>query len=515
MEEHEHDAAYKPAAAALDISPEEFRNLGYRVVDHIADFLSSLPNRAVASDEPARVIRRLIEIPFPEQGTSAKELLEHAIQLLANHSTFNSHPRFWGYITGAPAPIGALGDLIASALNPNLGKWILSPMGTEIEGQTVRWIAQMLGYSPECGGLLVSGGSAANFIGVLTAMRAKANWNIRVSGIAANKAERLRLYTSCETHLWVQKAADLFGLGTDAIRWIRTDDAFRLDPEALRQSINDDIRNGDRPFLVIGTAGTTATGAVDPLKAMAAISREYGCWFHVDGAYGGFAAILPSAHPDLRAIAEADSIAVDPHKWLYAPLEAGCALVRNANLLRDTFSYRPQYYHLVEDPLDNAINYFEYGLQNARGFRALKVWLCLRQAGLEGYRRMIGDNIASARALYDLVKRYEELEALTSSLSVTTFRYVPHDLKGSNEAEPYLNQLNSELLTRLQRSGKVFLSNAVVRGKFALRTCIVNFRTSLEDIKILPDLVMDMGRHLDADFRPSNLPIASVPKVSD
>jgi aromatic-L-amino-acid decarboxylase len=487
--------------APLELNPEEFRELGYRVIDRITEFLKSLPSMPVAPTESATSIRELISLPFPNEGQPARPLLEHAFDLLVGHSTFNSHPRFWGYITGSPAPIGALGDLIAAALNPNLGKWILSPMGTEIEGQTVRWIAQMLGYPTDCGGLLVSGGSMANFVGFLAARKAKAPWPVRVAGAVDAMQGRLRVYTSAETHLWVQKAADMFGLGTDSIRWISTDEQFRMDPVALRKCIEKDLRDGDLPFLVVGTAGSVSTGAVDPLPELAVLCKEYGLWFHVDGAYGGFAAILPDASADLKGLAEADSVAVDPHKWLFAPLEVGCALVRDPKALHDTFSYRPQYYHIVEDPAEQAINYYEYGPQNARGFRALKVWLCLRQAGREGYEKMIGENIRLAESLHALVNERAELEALTNSLSITTFRYVPQDLKGSADAEPYLNRLNSELLTNLQSGGEVFLSNAMLGGKFALRTCIVNFRTSIEDIRALPELVVREGARIDATLR--------------
>jgi aromatic-L-amino-acid/L-tryptophan decarboxylase len=501
MEARRTSVEHHSKRAPLEIDSEEFRELGCDVVNKIAEFLRSLPARSVAPDETATSLRKLISPDLPQHGEPPCPLLEHALDLLIEHSTFNSHPRFWGYITGSPAPIGALADLIASALNPNLGKWMLSPMGTEIERQTVRWIAEMLGYPASCGGLLVSGGSMANFVGFLAARKAKAPWPVRVSGSANPQGRYLRLYTSAETHVWVQKAADLFGLGTDSIRWVSTDQHFRMDPIALRKCIEEDLRAGDLPFLVIGTAGSVGTGAVDPLGKLAAISREYGLWFHVDGAYGGFAAILSDAPSDLRGLREADSLAVDPHKWLYAPLEAGCALVRDPKLLHDTFSYRPQYYHLVEDPDDDAINYFEYGPQNARAFRALKVWLCLRQAGVDGYRKMIAQNIQLAKQVYELASNNPNLEALTCSLSIATFRYVPRDLRNRENAEQYLNQLNSELLTILQRGGKVFISNAMVRGKFALRACIVNFRTSSADVEFLTELVAATGSALDTRLR--------------
>jgi aromatic-L-amino-acid/L-tryptophan decarboxylase len=271
-----------------------------------------------------------------------------------------------------------------------------------------------------------------------------------------------------------------------------------MDVAALREQIVQDTEAGDKPFMVVGTAGTVSTGAIDPLPELAAICREFDLWFHVDGAYGGLAAVLPNAPAALTALHEADSLAVDPHKWLYAPLEAGCALVRNPERLRDAFAYHPPYYHFGVE----AINYFDLGPQNSRGFRALKVWLALQQVGRDGYVQMISDDIGLARVLFEEIARYPELEALTHSLSITTFRYVPADFNsGDDEAAKYLDKLNLEVLTRLQNSGKVYLSNAVVHGRFALRACIVNFRTSLADVQALLPLVVATGKELDANMR--------------
>jgi aromatic-L-amino-acid decarboxylase len=348
----------------------------------------------------------------------------------------------------------------------------------------------------------------ANFVCFLAARKAKAGWDVRTCGMSAENSRRLLVYTSSETHTWVQKAADMFGLGTDSIRWIPVDEELRMDTTVLRKQIQEDSEAGHLPFLVIGTAGTVSTGAVDPLPELAAISREYGLWFHVDGAYGAMAAILlddkeSMVSPELRGIREADSVAVDPHKWLYAPLEAGCALVRTPELLRDAFSYHPPYYNFDEDATAT-INYYEYGPQNSRGFRALKVWLALRQAGREGYAGMISDDMHLARELYRVVEAQPELQVFTQSLSITTFRYIPPDLMpGSQEVERYLDVLNTELLTRLQKSGEAFVSNAVIGGAFVLRACIVNFRTSLEDIEALPGIVIRIGREVDAAIRPA------------
>jgi aromatic-L-amino-acid/L-tryptophan decarboxylase len=485
----------------LAMSSGEFRLLGHQMVDRVSDFLDSLPGRPVTTGESPQQIRQALDAgrTLPKEGSDPAKLIGHAADLLFEHSLFNGHPRFWGYITSSAAPIGALAELLAAVVNPNVGAWPLSPMASEIEAQTIRWVAELLNYSPDCGGLFVSGGNMANIVCFLAARQAKAGWDVRQKGVSQGG---LRVYCSNETHTWVQKAADICGLGTAAIRWVPTDDEQRISLPALREQIAIDIESGDKPFMVVGTAGSVSTGAIDPLPEMAAICRELDLWFHVDGAYGGFAAMLPDAPAALAGLGEADSVAVDPHKWLYAPLEAGCALVRNPERLREAFAYHPPYYHFGVE----AINYFDVGPQNSRGFRALKVWLALQQVGREGYVRLLSQDIHLAQELFRRVVLHPELEAFTNSLSVTTFRYRPTGLRsGDEKVEPYLNQLNRELLTHLQESGEMYVSNAVIRGAFALRACIVNFRSSLADVDALPVAVVRMGRELDFSLRPEGL----------
>ena len=492
--------ALRHRKAPLKMLPAEFREIGHRLVDQIADRLARVPDGLVVPDEsPAEVKRSLGgDRPLPTAGTAAGRLVTEAADLLFDHSLFNGHPRFFGYITSSPSPIGMFGDFLAAAVNQNVGAWRLSPMATEIEGQTVRWIADLIGYPTDCGGLLVSGGNMANFVAFVTARAAKAPWDVRRQG-ASHDGRRLLAYASTETHTWIQKAADMFGLGTDAIRWIATDEEQRIDPSALRRQIADDLKLGHLPFFVVGTAGTVGTGVCDPLPELAAICREHALWFHVDGAYGALAAQAPGAPASLRALADADSVAVDPHKWLYAPLEAGCVLVRDAERLRAAFAYHPSYYHFGE-----LVNFIDYGPQNSRGFRALKVWLSLQQVGRSGYLQMIGDDILLSAHLHQLLADHPEFEAVTQNLSITTFRYVPPDLRlqlGSEQAETYLNQLNQDLLTAVEKSGEAYLSNAVVNGTFLLRACIVNFHTSLSDIEAMPLLVARLGREADRALR--------------
>jgi glutamate/tyrosine decarboxylase-like PLP-dependent enzyme len=313
------------------------------------------------------------------------------------------------------------------------------------------------------------------------------------------------VYATGETHTWIQKAVDLFGLGTDSLRTIPVRSDGRADVDALPQMIEEDRGDGDHPFLLIGTGGTVSTGAIDPIRDMIALARENDLWMHVDGAYGAPAASLPDADPDLKALAAADSVAVDPHKWLYAPLEAGCALVRDPEALTDAFSYRPPYYHFESDD-EPETNFYEYGLQNSRGFRALKVWLSLRQVGRNGFVRMIDDDIRLTREIYRVFDAHPEGEAVTLGLSIATFRYVPEDLQpGNAKVEEYLDTLNEELLTRMKRTGEAFLSNAIVDGRFLLRSCIVNFRTTLADVEALPEIVVRHGREADRELRPERL----------
>ena len=492
-------------SAPLDLAPEEFRRLGHELVDEIAGFLASLPHRPVTSATSPEDLRALLpQGGLPENGAAPDRLLQDVAQLLFDRSLLNGHPRFFGYITSSPAPIGALADLLAASVNPNVGAWSLSPIATEIEEQTVAWIAELLGFPASCGGLLVSGGNMANLVCLLAARNARLPGDVRSEGMFAARGRSARIYASSEAHTWLQKAADLAGFGTDSISWIPTDRDLRMDVNALRNRLREDDEAGTFPLALVATAGTVSTGAIDPLPELAALARERAMWLHVDAAYGGFAAAVPDAPSDLRALREADSVAVDPHKWLYAPLEAGCALVRERTLLRQTFSHHPPYYRFGEEEDGGPLNYLEYGPQNSRGFRALKVWLSLRQAGRSGYVRMIADDIALARDLFRLAEADPELEAWTTSLSITTFRYRPSDLVGA-AADAYLDELNAALLDRLQSGGEAFVSNAVVEGRLLLRACVVNFRTTSADLEALVAMVKRIGGELDTAMRSRDL----------
>lgn len=488
--------------SAIEMNKEEFKQMGYKLIDSIADFINNIDQKPVTTGETPEQIQNILgTASLPEHGTNASALLERATELMMNHSLLNGHPKFMGYITASAAPIGALADLLAATVNPNVGANILSPMATAIEKQTVRWLAEFIGVSPSYGGVLVSGGNMANFTAFLAASTAKAPKNLKQDGLAKAGADMV-LYCPKTTHTWIEKAAVLFGHGMNAIRWIATDEANKMNNDVLVETIEADLKNGKKPFLVVGTAGDVSTGVVDDLKGIAAICKKYDLWFHIDGAYGIPAAVIPEQKKLFAGIEDADSIALDPHKWLYSPLEAGCTLVKDPNHLIDTYSSHPVYYNFGNNDEALTQNFYEYGLQNSRGFRALKVWMMLQQVGRSGYVKMIDDDIQLSKLLFDLADQHPELEAVTQNLSITTLRYVPLNFENYSEVTAtYLNKLNEALLNDLQQGGEVFLSNAVIGNKYCLRGCIVNFRTSKKDIEEIIEIVVKEGRKVQAKMK--------------
>ncbi len=484
------------------MSGAEFRSIGHALVDEIADFFDTLPERGLTRDaSPDEIRRRLGTGELPETGTDADELFAEVAPLLFDYSLHNGHPKFLGYITSSAAPLGALADFLAAAVNANVGKWDLAPIASEIEAQTVRWLADLIRYEPDCSGLMVSGGNMANIVGFIAGRTAKAPWDIRAAGNYADP-RRMTAYVSAETHTWVEKAADICGLGADGIRWIETDADGRLRVDRLVEAVRRDRDDGRLPFLVVATAGSVSTGVVDPVRDIADVCREERLWLHADGAYGAPAAVVPEVPEDLRSLRLADSVALDPHKWLYCPLEAACVMTRDPAALRNAFAFYPSYY-LLDDAQAEGTNYYQLGMQNSRGFRALKVWMALRAAGRAGFRESIRDDIGLAERLFALVDAHGEFEAHSVHLSITTFRYVPADLAGDETAATaaYLDRLNRAILADIQGGGDLYLSNAVVDGCYLLRACIVNFRTTSSDIDALPGAVAQIGRRLDARLR--------------
>jgi aromatic-L-amino-acid/L-tryptophan decarboxylase len=352
---------------------------------------------------------------------------------------------------------------------------------------------------------MTSGGAMANFIALKTARDRRAGWDVRAQGVHGR--EPLVLYASDEVHVVTDRAADMLGLGTDAVRKILVDEGFAMDAGALREAIQADLENGGvRPFAVVASAGTVATGAVDSLDAVADICREHGLWMHVDAAYGGPALLAPDLRPLFSGIELADSIAFDPHKWLYVPHSAGCLVVREASNLEESFITHPAYTIEDKERTGHGTDLGSMGPQFSRGFQALKVWVSLLAHGRNAYARRISHDAELARYMAARVEERSEFElALPVTLSICCFRYVPPDLARSAESEPYLNELNERLMTAIQLDGRAYISNAVLRDRFVLRACIVNFRTEASDIDATLDVAAELGAELDAELRPATL----------
>ncbi len=490
---------------SLNMPASEFNHAGHILVDEITSFLEDLPNKKVTTGaKPIDIQKVLGNNSLPESGEDTVTIINETTRLLIDHSLFNGHPKFWGYITSSAAPIGALADLLAASVNANVGAFALSPMATEIEKQTIQWMAELIGYNKDCGGLFVSGGNMANFLGFLAGRRNKIDGDIRKNGLPEitidpsqnptgyKEKRRYTIYCAKGTHTWIHKATDLFGHGTDSIRWVDCLPDQQMNISHLKQIIKEDKQFGHKPFLVIGNAGSVSTGVIDPLNEIAAFCKSENLWFHIDGAYGAPAACLPEFAENFKGLSLADSIALDPHKWLYSPLEVGCILVRDPRHLHDAFSFTPEYYNFGGNGEDAPVNFHEYGMQNSRGFRALKVWMSLKQVGRNGLAGMIRKDIHLAKSLFEFIEQTEHLEAISHNLSIATFRYVP----SANETDESLNELNEKLLNRLQAGGEVFLSNAIVNGKYCLRVCIVNFRTNYSDLESLVKIVLREGENI-------------------
>jgi aromatic-L-amino-acid decarboxylase len=500
----------RDARDAVGIDADQFRAIGHELVDRLGDFFRSMHEGPVYTATSDDALRRMLgQRPLPANGTDAESIVAHAAELCLEHSVLVGHGRFWGYVHGAASPLGALAELLAAALNSPVTSSRTGPMSSAIEEQAVRWLAELVGFPAGGGGLFLSGGSMANFVALRAALHAQVSWDVRELGMSHPRSAAIRVYATRETHSSITKALALLGLGTRALVEIATDAAGRMDPNQLARRVTLDRDQGLEPLVVVGTAGTTSTGAVDPLPAIAAVCREQRLWLHVDGAYGAPACLSPHAPPDIFGMREADSLVIDAHKWLYMPLEAGCVLVRNPRLLYDAFCFQSPYYSLSGasspgDPerADQPLPFRDQGPQTSRGFRALKVWLALQHLGRAGYAARITEDIELARHLHALIARHPDLEACSQGLSITTFRYVPAELAANaGEHRAYLDDLNRELLTRLQDSGAAYPSHTTVRGAYVLRVCIVNFNTTLADIELLPALVADLGARIHAERR--------------
>jgi aromatic-L-amino-acid/L-tryptophan decarboxylase len=471
----------------------ELRALGHRMVDDMMDYLESVRERPVWRPVPPAT-RAALDEPTPHGPTDPAEVYRQFREHILPYPNGNIHPRFWGWVMGTGTPLAMLADMLASGMNPHLAGYDQSP--TLVERQVIRWMAELLRFPAESSGLLVSGGSVANLLGLAVARNVGAGFDVRAEGLQRPDTPRLLVYGSSETHSWSRKACELLGLGDSALRRIPVDGQYRVDVSALRAEIARDLDAGHRPICAIGNAGTVNTGATDDLRALAALCREHGLWFHVDGAFGALAALAPSLRGEVAGMEEADSIAVDLHKWGYLPFEVGLALVRHPDAHRATFTTSSSYLDATpRGPVAGGFPFADLGVQLSRGFRALKVWMSLKAHGADAWGRLVEQNVAQARHLRDRVLAEPRLELLAPApLNVVCFRYLAPGL-----AAAALDAVNGEILLRVQERGIAVPSSTVLGGRFALRVAITNHRSRLEDFDLFLDSVLAIGAELTAD----------------
>lgn len=464
--------------SSLETSPEQFGHLVERITELAAEYLRTLDSRPISPATTGDESLRLFDSPLPEHGIGERALDDLTAVI---NSSRAQNARFFGYVLGSGEPVSAAADLLTSVLNQNVTAWRSGPSAVMIEKTVVRWLAEAIG----CAGFrghLTGGGSSANLMGLAMAREAIAPAN--ESGIRATSV----VYASEEIHMSIPKSIALLGIGRDNLRLIPADSSFRIDLAALEQQIRSDKSAGKTPLGVVASAGTVKTGAIDPLRQVAEIARTHGAWFHVDGAYGALAAI---AEPDrFDGLNLADSVSLDPHKWLYQPLDCGCLLYRDPCAGEKAFSHSGDYARsLNADPIEG-FAYFEESLELSRRFRALKLWLSLRYHGLAAFRESIAKDLRLARRLTESIKHEALLELVAAGdLSAVCFHYRPAGIS----ADDTLNRLNQDLLRTLLKRGRVYLSNALIGTKFCLRACIVNHRTEDSDIDEVIREVLSAG----------------------
>ena len=497
--EHRVETIYEP-----DLDPrdwDETRALAHQMLDDMLDLLAGARSGPVWRPIPDETIEHLRE-PVPQKGMPLHTVYEAFKSHILPYPTGNLHPRFFGWVVGNGTVTGMLADMLASGMNPHLAGFNQSAL--HVEQEVMCWLAELMGYPESASGLLVSGGTMANLNGVAVARQMKAGFDVREEGLSGQE-KPLTMYGSAQTHGWIFKACELMGLGRRGFRAVPVDDDFRLDIDACRRLIQHDLARGRQPFCIVGNAGTVNTGAVDDLQAIRSLADEFGLWFHVDGALGSLAALADDACHLVEGQELADSLAFDLHKWGYMPFEVACVLIRDSAAQTATFAQAPAYLTASRRGVSVDTTYFsDRGLQLSRSFRALKVWMSLKEQGVDLLGRVIQKNVDQAAYLAGLVEDHPALTLLAPvSLNIVCFRYDPGGL--SNEA---LNALNEDVVIRIQESGIAVPSHTRLGDSYAIRVCIANHRTRRRDLDILVDAICDIGA--DAARGPA---IANVPTM--
>jgi len=472
---------------------QQHAEIGAAVTKLISERAASLESLPVAPSATPDELKKLFNEPLPQDGLAAKTILDQFARDVAPHAMQVPSPRYFGQFNPAPLAIGVWADALCSSLNQNAGAWRNGPTSAMIESQVIRWLCELIGYGPQAFGVLASGGSEANLI-ALKCARDRVSPEIAHSG--ARDGSNLTVYTSEQCHYSVEKSLDIIGLGRDSLRKIPTDERFHVRVDKLREAIASDIDAGRRPFCIVGVAGTTATGVIDDLPALADIAREHDCWFHVDAAYGGALAFSAKHKSKLRGIAVADSVTFDPHKWMFVPFSCGATLVRDGHrILRNSFDMSPDY--LAEDRgFDDAqYDFFRYGQMGTRRFNSLKLWMCFKFMGKHGYSKSVENHIELTKYLAARLDTSPDFERVGEvETAVCCFRYLPERVQAMSPAEQ--DNVQQALQQRIEKSGRAFFPSTVLHGRRALRVNINSYLTEQRHVDELVELLVSEGTAL-------------------
>lgn len=486
-----------------DLTPEEFKRLGYMVIDMISDYYSTIGEVPVFPTATFAEVEEVFREMLPEQSQSPDHILSEWQTKVIPNTTHLGSPRYFGFVNGSGTMISTLAEALAASVNMNVGGWKASPAATEIERRTLAWIAEMIHYPVTCGGLLTSGGTMANFTAIEAALRNVAPYDTSSKGLQNKDFKgRFTLYMSDhEGHISIVRVADLLNLGRESVRLVKSNEDFTMDTDDLERKLDEDTRNGDVPFCVIAQVGSINVGAIDPLEKIAAICKARGIWFHGDGACGAVGAMLPEKRSQYKGLELADSVTLDPHKWLYIPYECGCVLVKEPEKLRRAFSLTAPYLHGILPSESTGMYFLDYGPQMSRGFNALKLWMSIKHYGAEGYRTLLSQNVKCVEYLHKLINESDDFEVLHQpNLFLYSFRYVPDmfrkDIIDVAKNDKQLDVLNQQIADQIQLSGVAFIMTTKIRGRTAIRLSVCSHRTTLEDIDIVVNKLREIGESI-------------------